>query len=372
MVTVTGEDAVGQTGSADYIWHQGSADIDVTYTINGSTNHTRVCLIPETPSATGTCQPATAGAGFQHTTFSGVRVPAGETTFRVTLVRDRTTDNTEPTGVLAANSLTVTAIEPGGDLDGDGLQNQEEIAHHTFVHETDTDTDGLQDGPEIHEYDTNPLTADTDDDGLRDAVEINRGLNPTKADTDADGLADGNELDRGTDPTSRDTDGDGLADGDEVSLGTDPTAVDTDADGFDDAFETRLGTDPASGWSPLGWVALVGVAALVIGYRYGTRRSDETPTTDEKPAGPDSPARTMQPPHPNTDRGQVLALLAENGGTLPQRDIVAETAWSKAKVSRLLTRLEHNGDITKLHRGRENLICLPDVDLDESNRRRHR
>jgi len=32
----------------------------------------------------------------------------------------------------------------------------------------DTDGDGLDDGPEVRDYETDPLAADTDDDGIDD------------------------------------------------------------------------------------------------------------------------------------------------------------------------------------------------------------
>lgn len=54
----------------------------------------------------------------------------------------------------------------------------------------------------------------------------------------------------------------------------------------------------------------------------------------------------------------VLRLLITNGGRLKQADLVAETGWSQAKVSRLLQRMEEQGDITRVHVGRNNLVVL--------------
>ncbi|SDQ95601.1 helix-turn-helix transcriptional regulator [Natronobacterium texcoconense] len=60
-----------------------------------------------------------------------------------------------------------------------------------------------------------------------------------------------------------------------------------------------------------------------------------------------------------TDRETVRQLIRENGGRMKQSRIVDSVDWSKAKVSRLLTELEEEGQITKLRLGRENLVCLP-------------
>jgi hypothetical protein len=67
-----------------------------------------------------------------------------------------------------------------------------------------------------------PTEADSDGDGLQDDDELALGLDPSNPDTDADRLADGTEVDLGTDPLVADTDGDSYVDGDEVREATDP------------------------------------------------------------------------------------------------------------------------------------------------------
>jgi uncharacterized membrane protein len=49
---------------------------------------------------------------------------------------------------------------------------------------------------------------------------------------------------------------------------------------------------------------------------------------------------------------------------MKQARIVKETDWSNAKVSQLLSSMDEEEAINKLRIGRENLISLPDVDLD--------
>ncbi len=101
----------------------------------------------------------------------------------------------------------------------------------------------LEDGARI-DFVTN---TDTDGDDLIDLYEVQLGTDPALADTDADGLDDGVEVrDSETNPTDSDSDDDGLSDGQEVNvLGTDPLDTDTDNDGISDFAEvTLLMTNP--------------------------------------------------------------------------------------------------------------------------------
>ena len=379
LVSGAGENFVSQDGSTAYVWAGSNFDVEVTYNLNGTANGTRICLMPADGSGTGTCQPANQSEGFERATFTDVGPPGDDTRkYRITIVRDDSEEaaaKNQTTGMLTEGHLNVTPLQKTGDFDNDGLTNEEEVSHNTIVYKTDSDNDGLQDGPEVNEYGTNPLTADTDGDGLRDAVEINQGTNPTKADSDGDGLEDGEEMDLGTDPTDSDSDDDGILDGEEVKQGTDPSAVDSDGDGLNDNLENQLNTDPTSIWSPLGWVilALIGVLALLAHRYVSVGRPSSTDGDDAGARSRDAHPSQSQPPEPpRTDRERVLALLEDNNGKLRQSKIVEETDWSKAKVSRLLARLDDNGDITKIRLGRENVICLPGREPEGSKPRTER
>ena len=120
-------------------------------------------------------------------------------------------------------------------------------------------------------------------------------------------------------------------------------------------------------------LAILGVIAL-LGHRYVNIGRPETDDTDDAGAAAREATHTRaQPPEPpRTDRERVLALLEENNGKLRQSNIVDETEWSKAKVSRLLARLDDNGDITKIRLGRENVICLPGREPEGSKPRTER
>jgi len=61
-----------------------------------------------------------------------------------------------------------------------------------------------------------------------------------------------------------------------------------------------------------------------------------------------------------SDEERVERLLNESGGRMRQADIVAETGWSDAKVSQLLSAMADEDRVEKLRLGRENLISLPD------------
>ena len=91
----------------------------------------------------------------------------------------------------------------------------------------------------------------------------------------------------------------------------------------------------------------------------------EREPTSEVPPGP-----TPEDPFAGIDEGllsdeeRVLRLLEINGGRMKQARIVKETNWSNAKVSQLLSAMDDDGEIDKLRIGRENLISLPDVDVE--------
>lgn len=121
----------------------------------------------------------------------------------------------DPVADLAA---ILARCEPGGDLDGDGMDNLAEFVAGSHPGNGDTDGDGLGDAVETGtgtwesatNTGTNRLKPDTDGDGLLDGQENNSGMyisvtdtgtNPNLADTDGDGFNDYLEISRGADPT---------------------------------------------------------------------------------------------------------------------------------------------------------------------------
>lgn len=326
-------------------------------------------------------------------------------------------EDTDGDGLTDGDEVNVHRTDPAeADPDGDGLTDALEVTEYgTNPNRADTDGDGLTDGAELNTYQTDPMTADTDGDGLADAAEVDaRGTNPRKQDTDADGLRDGEEAyvyatdpkktdtdgdgltdeaevrSLETNPTVADTDGDGLTDGAEVKeAGTDPTRPDTDSDGFVDEIEVASGTDPADTASrpqehdaavgeglrfpPVETGAVLfgifGIGALVVGIGGLVDRSDvasvRSPFARDRSGstGTDTASTataTVEDSQlflPNEKR--VLLLLDDHDGRMNQSDIVETTEWSKAKVSRVLSTMEEDGQITKISLGRRNLIARP-------------
>ena len=66
------------------------------------------------------------------------------------------------------------------DSDGDGLSDSKESSLGTHPFKIDTDEDGLNDGEELYEYGTSPVTALTDNDAFSDEVELTIGTPPTR------------------------------------------------------------------------------------------------------------------------------------------------------------------------------------------------
>ncbi|WP_257300327.1 hypothetical protein [Haloarchaeobius sp. FL176] len=325
---------------------------------------------------------------------------------------------------LDQREVSVSVLTREGDVDTDGLTNQREANMSTSMFESDTDGDGISDGTELNSHDTDPALADTDDDGVPDGAEINRGTDPTDPDSDEDGLTDGAELSNSTDPLKPDTDDDGLDDGREVALGSDPlspntdddgiddrkevalgldpTKQDTDGDMLDDDTERALGTNPKSAWTPLflggGGITLLFVIGVVL------RRSewssgtvlDDGDTQFTLPDWVSNYVRDHEPDEPRavsaesesavatdreaieeestddsspddriwTDRDEVLALVQEHDGRLKQRDVVENTDWSESKVSRTLSAMEEDNQISRLEIGREKIVTLYDEEPD--------
>ncbi len=178
--------------------------------------------------------------------------------------------------------------------------------------------------------------------------------------------------------------GNGLSNEREIELGTHPALADTDGDGLTDGVEVMLGTDPRDPLTPYR-IAVVAIGSLSAGIfgvllvagrlmlalqKLGLARgrADSTPAET-------TPAQTLEPPV--RDEQRVTQLLSAHDGRLKQSQIVEATDWSKSKVSRLLSSMEDDGELTRIRLGRENLVCLrghepaditPSWDDDSSSR----
>ena len=105
----------------------------------------------------------------------------------------------EATQSQATFVAQTAAVE--GDLDADGLTNDQEGSLGTDPGDADSDDDGLKDGDEVLIYATNVRNRDSDGDLLIDYDEVNTyQTNPNQGDSDGDGATDGLEVAQGSDP----------------------------------------------------------------------------------------------------------------------------------------------------------------------------
>ena len=417
------------TNETVFLWQGSPYNLSVTMRTMGFSNTTHVDLCTRSfDSSTGNATSEASCTVFTPNSEgnSTVRVThgnlsTGEQTLSVTIHDWRANET------LVRHNLSVTVVTPDGDFDSDLLTNEREVALGTMLHIADTDRDGLEDGAEVQNYGTDPLSPDTDGDGLPDGAEVNSGTNATNMDTDGDGLLDGEEVNNlstsptnsdtdgdglddnlevnelSTSPTNSDTDGDGLTDGEEVEqydtdpvtpdtdddgltdgaevndYGTNPVRIDTDGDGLSDGTEVRLGTSPTSSltvvWLLLAAVAVLAAAGVAV-RTYGVPFRDTRPDRDRASGdgadaavngtsgSPDSDGADTREPPVKTDEQRIIDILSEHDGRIYQRDLVDRTEWSASKVSRLLSTMEDDGRIEKIRIGRENVVTLPDTDAN--------
>jgi hypothetical protein len=389
-VTLPDGSVADRTDGRVYVWRGSLDSLTVQVATGAPSARVRLC-VEGTDTSNGTTDRITCQEELVSERNGTVRLSLGEWAANQSGPRRLgiTLRNTDDRAVLDARELSVVVVVRGGDLDGDGLTDEQEFENGTDVDRRDTDADGLLDGTEVKEYGTDPLSNDTDADGLRDAREIGGVTNATDPDTDGDGLSDGAEVNEyDSDPTEVDTDGDGLTDREEVTeYGTDPTEVDTDGDLLGDALEVSLDTGPTSGLTTP--VALIGLAVVLIGAfvavrgraALALRGGDGTGTSGDDPGdaaqttgggdgdtvAADAAGTALADSLPLTDEDRVKRLLRENGGRLQQGEFVERTEWSKSKVSRLLSRMEEDGDVEKITIGRENLVVLADGEPDDES-----
>lgn len=128
-------------------------------------------------------------------------------------------------------------------------------------------------------------------------------------------------------------------------------------------------------------------AILVVGLRILERRPappSASPPSQSPFGAPEPPARASPPAseaspeaHPQSplarpstsideaalrlldeDERRIYELVRARGGDVPQGDLVALSGYSKAKVSRVLDRLEAKALVVRLRRGMSNRVVL--------------
>jgi hypothetical protein len=205
----------------------------------------------------------------------------------------------------------------------------------------------------------------------RDTHEVDLSVISKQGDLDDDGLSNAREVELGTDFTRADSDGDGLSDRAEVfEYGSDPLAADTTGDGLEDGTVAGLGLPPTVPYVvhaavTLGVLVLGTLVAAAVKLRrvlraresrrgYGSAGYDAA----DHPAG-------QHGQRPRTKEDEVVDVLREHGAQMRQADLVDETEWSKATVSRLLSALEEEGRVEKIRVGRGNVVRLTEARPDD-------
>lgn len=300
------------------------------------------------------------------------------------------------------------------DSDTDGLADPEEFRLGTDPLAADSDGDGVIDRREL-DAGTDTGAADSDSDGVIDGRELIAGTDPMAADSDGDGIGDGAEIDAGMNPLAVDTDGDRLTDRQEQRLGTNATS------GLSVAVLGGIVLVSISVGALLGLVVAAGLSggrrrwrALLVTVRSAFFYEDQPGTfgadaganaeqtggsasntstkassaiadeaaadgeaVDQLPAdegaatnpsadtlvtdGASTPRAIFEQAQQELVHDEVVItqMLEIESGHMRQSDIVEATDWSKAKVSRLLSRMADDDEIVKVRFGRENVIYLP-------------
>ena len=165
-----------------------------------------------------------------------------------------------------------------------------------------------------------------------------------------------------------------------------PRVVLTSADVVDDGVtddepaDDDTGVDPAEGegiLTPLTILVAIAVAVLAGAAAFVLRSRDTASTATGAGAGADGtdngdaagaastpPAAEGPPPELLSNEEQVLQLLEQHGGRMKQQEVVEQLDWTAAKTSQVVGDLREEDKIESFRLGRENVLTLPDVDLE--------
>jgi len=143
-------------------------------------------------------------------------------------------------------------------------------------------------------------------------------------------------------------------------------------DGADDT-DDPADTDETGAGIPLyayavAVVVILSVAAVVYRLNFaegrdGTEESAASAEEDDTDEAVSDESEVES--EPLSDDERVLGMIEAEGGRMKQKVLVQETGWSEAKVSKLTSRLEDEGEITKIRMGRENILEIRDEDEEE-------
>lgn len=114
-------------------------------------------------------------------------------------------------------------------------------------------------------------------------------------------------------------------------------------------------------------VLVVGAAALLYTRREALVGDDESEGESAGGDGDDGDDAAGPPPELLSNEERVLRLLEENGGRMKQKKVAEQLDWTAAKTSQVVGDLRDDDELESFRLGRENVLTLPDVDLEASD-----
>lgn len=145
------------------------------------------------------------------------------------------------------------------------------------------------------------------------------------------------------------------------------------------ADEPRVVVEPVGGgpsvpWAVLGALLAVGGVALAV-WAYRRDRdgvaasgadagTGAATTADDGDADTGDGSPTAPPDELLSPEERVLRFVRDSGGRVKQQAVVAEFDWTAARTSQVVGSLREDGRIETFRLGRENVLTLPEADVD--------
>lgn len=142
----------------------------------------------------------------------------------------------------------------------------------------------------------------------------------------------------------------------------------TDSDPGGDPDDSTDGSDGGTdGGDGLAVMPVLGILGLVLvagaGVAVFVLREDRGPSEDD---GDEAAVATSPPDELLSNEERVLRLLQQNGGRMKQKKVAGQLDWTAAKTSQVVSDLRDDEAVDSFRLGRENVLTLPDVDIDGS------
>jgi uncharacterized membrane protein len=108
-------------------------------------------------------------------------------------------------------------------------------------------------------------------------------------------------------------------------------------------------------------VFLISIFLVLLVVKRGKKKEEEIinldNNTEKKESEQDKIKRDIENEFPESLDG-IIKIIKENGGRVTQKDIRKRISLSEAKISLMITELEHKGIVERIKKGRGNIIIL--------------